>query len=63
MKHIQPVECGFYWVKPRAYDKWTIGEKYKTRDSTYWRLLGDDLMWGDLDLYEIGEKIENKNDL
>ena len=54
---------GFYWIKPRECDKWTIGERYKDTHSTYWRLLGDDLWWGDLDFYEIGEKIENKNDL
>ena len=56
----QKLDYGFYQVKLTEYDKWSIGERYKNNVSTYWRLLGDDIMWGDWDFYEIGEKIEKR---
>lgn len=54
-------EPGFYWVKLRNSD-WSIAEfiidNISKRIYYEWYIIGCEMVWGDEDFLEIGEKIE-----
>lgn len=52
---------GFYWVLycPDVNEEWTIAEWVASSTGYWWAMLGDDMVFDDDDLLEIGERIPN----